>query len=86
VEVVIGNRLCQRVKCTPFTVLTKVLPRSICTLKVVQFDQTFTLATSIVVRSEEVRHRYKRQSSFLLQVEVQRGNRIDCSFGPVFAR
>ena len=36
--------------------------------QVVQFDQTFTLAASIVVRSEEVRHRYKRQSSFLLQV------------------
>jgi hypothetical protein len=28
--------------------------------------------------------RYKGQFSFLLQVEVQHGNRIDCSFGAVF--
>ena len=58
-------------------------------LKVVQCDQTFVLAASIMMGSEEARRPYKSQSSFLLlqvKSEVQHGNRIDCSFGAVFAR
>lgn len=35
---------------------------------------------------EKCDDRYKGQSSFLLQLEVQHGNHIDCRFGAVFAR
>jgi hypothetical protein len=55
-------------------------------LKVVQCAQTRVLATYTMSCSEEMDGRYKGQSSFLLQVRYNNGNRIDCSFSAIFAR
>ena len=52
----------------------------------VKCDQTPVLATSMMLRSEEVRRLLQKPVQLPLTREVQHGNRIDCSFGAVFAR
>ena len=52
----------------------------------VQCDQTSAFASSIMLPSEEVRRPLHRPVQLPLTREVQHGNRIDCSFGGIFAR
>ena len=55
-------------------------------LKVVHCDQTSVFTASIILHSEDVRRPLQRTVKLLLKVRFKYGNRIDCSFGAVFAR
>jgi len=68
----------------PLTILHVAPP--IEALKVIQYDQTYVFAPSIMLCSEEIGRLLQRSAQLSSTSEVQHGNLIDCSFGAVFAR